>query len=89
MSEEMAYQVGMLTRDGIARGLNPEAARAAALRKPGTRTTLAKEANGLWSLHLPDGLLRGVWIRATPLARRARKSAYPLGVASYGGDKVE
>ena len=58
----MEYHVEMLTRDGIARGMNPEAARAAALRKLGNRTTRAKEANGLWSLHLLDGLLRGVWI---------------------------
>ena len=50
LSDEMAFHVEMLTRDGIARGLSPEAARAAACRRFGNRTALAEDAHDMWSL---------------------------------------
>src|SRR6187551_3264979 len=63
LSDEMAFHVELLTRDGIARGLNPEEARAAALRRFGNRTTLAERAHDLWSFGWLDDLLRDVKIR--------------------------
>jgi predicted permease len=58
LSEEMAYHVEMLTRDAIARGVKPDVARAAALRRFGNRTTLAEEAHDMWGLGSLDDLLR-------------------------------
>jgi predicted permease len=58
LSEEMAYHVELLTRDGIARGMNPEDARAAALRKFGNRTVVAERAHEVWGLGWLDAVLR-------------------------------
>ncbi|HEX5436315.1 MAG TPA: ABC transporter permease [Gemmatimonadaceae bacterium] len=58
LSEEMAFHVEMLTRDGMARGLSRDDARAAALRRFGNRTVLGERAHEMWSLGSLDGLLR-------------------------------
>lgn len=69
LEEEVAFHVEMLTRDGLACGMEPEAARAAALRKFGNRTTLAEEAHFLWSLGVLDGILRDARIALRTLVR--------------------
>lgn len=69
LSEEMAFHVEMLTRDGVARGLSPEEARAAALRQFGNRTTLAEEAHEMWSLGSLDVVLRDARIGLRSLSR--------------------
>ena len=61
-SEEMAFHVEMLTRDGIALGMSPEAARNAALRKFGNRTLLSEETHDMLNLRLVNDLLRNVKI---------------------------
>ncbi|HEX5436317.1 MAG TPA: ABC transporter permease [Gemmatimonadaceae bacterium] len=58
LSEELAFHVELLTRDGVARGLSPEDARAAALRQFGNRAALAEQAHDMWSLGWLDQLLR-------------------------------
>ncbi|HEX5436316.1 MAG TPA: ABC transporter permease [Gemmatimonadaceae bacterium] len=50
LSEEMAFHVEMLTRDGMARGLSENDARTTALRKFGNRTSLAEQAHEMSSL---------------------------------------
>ncbi|HEX6964220.1 MAG TPA: ABC transporter permease [Gemmatimonadaceae bacterium] len=69
LAEEMAFHVEMLTRDGIARGLSPDDARAAALRKFGNRTTVAEEAHDMWSLGSLDTVLRDARIGVRTLRR--------------------
>jgi predicted permease len=58
LSDEMAFHVEMLTRDGIMGGLSPEDARTAALQKFGNRTTVTEESHDMWSLGWLDDLLR-------------------------------
>lgn len=60
LSEEIAFHVEMLIRDGAARGLSADEARAAALRRFGNRTTLAEEAHDMWSIGTLDVALRDV-----------------------------
>jgi predicted permease len=69
LSEEMAFHVDMLTRDGIASGLSQEAARAEALRKFGNRTVLAERSHDMWSLGAADTLLGDVRIGLRTLGR--------------------
>src|SRR5690242_143857 len=69
LSAEMAFHVEMLTRDGIARGLSPEAARTAALRQFGNRTVLSEEAHDMWGLGALDTVLRDAWIGLRSLRR--------------------
>ncbi|HET7563793.1 MAG TPA: ABC transporter permease, partial [Gemmatimonadaceae bacterium] len=69
LAEEMAFHVEMLTRDGITRGMSPEDAHAAALRKFGNRTTVAEEAHDIWSLGALDTVLRDARIGVRTLRR--------------------
>jgi predicted permease len=69
LADEMAYHVEMLTRDGIARGLSLEDARAAALRQFGNRTVLAEEAHEMWSLGWLDACLRDARVALRALRR--------------------
>ena len=69
LSEELAFHVEMLMRDGVAGGMGPDAAREAALRQLGNRTLLAEEVHDMWSLGSLDTVLRDARIGLRTLRR--------------------